>query len=247
MSSLSYRAHREQKADKIIVVLQDFLGDLSGLRCLDIGCGRGIIALRLADVFGFVVGVDLELSELREAWLGKQRVNLRFVHADGSHLPFPSGCFDVVVCAQVYEHVQDQKALASEIWRTLRTGGVCFFSGPNRWAMVEEHYWLPFLSWLPGPLADRYVHFFRGQPRYDIWPLSYWRLRSMWRDFWIYDYTVPMLKSPERFRLSMKALRILRYVPAGILKFLLPVVPNYNWVLVKCERAKGLVRSLGIL
>jgi len=233
LTSIACRPHREQKADKILTVLQDFLGDLSGLRCLDIGCGQGIIAVRLAEMFSFVVGVDLAVARIHEAWIGEQRPNLRFVHADGGRLPFPAGHFDVVVCAQVYEHVHDQKMLASEVWRALRPGGVCFFSGPNRWALIEEHYWLPFLSWLPSPLADQYVHLFRGQPSYDVRPLSYWQLQSMWRDFRIYDYTVPMLKSSERFRLSMKGLRGLRYVPAWLLRLLVPVVPNYNWILVK--------------
>ncbi len=233
MTSAGYRAHREQKADKILAVLQDFLGDLSGLRCLDIGCNRGVIAVRLAEAFGSVIGVDLEVPELHRAWIEEPRANLRFVHADGSRLPFSAGHFDVIVCAQVYEHMQAQQALAAEVWRVLRPGGVCFFSGPNRWTLIEEHYWLPFLSWLPAPLADRYVRLFRGQPRYDVWPLSYWQLRSLWRNFRVHDYTVPMLKSPERFGLTMKLLRWLRYLPTGLLKLLLPIVPNYNWILVK--------------
>lgn len=233
MTSSACRVCREKKAEKILAILRDFLGDLSGLKCLDVGCGQGVITAKLAEEFGFVVGMDLKRSEFHKAWCKEQQTNLQFIYADGCHLPFRTGHFDVVVCAQVYEHVRNQRMLASEIWRVLRSGGVCFFSGPNRWALIEEHYWLPFLSWLPAPLSDRYVRLLRGQPRYDVWPLSFWQLQSMWHKFLIYDYTISLLKSPERFGLSEKALHILRYVPTRVLSLLLPFVPNYNWILVK--------------
>ncbi len=65
--------------------------------------------------------------------------------------PFPledESC-DLVICAQVYEHVPDDRRLAEEVYRVLKPGGVVFFSGPNWLFPIEGHYHLPFLHWLP--------------------------------------------------------------------------------------------------
>jgi SAM-dependent methyltransferase len=149
----------------------------------------------------------------------------------------PDASVDIVVCAQVYEHTADAPALVREVWRVLRTGGVCFFSGPNRLAIVEEHYWLPFLSWLPQRLADRYMRLFKRGERYDIDPLFYWQIRHLWGGFVIFDYTVPMLRHPDRFGLSERLgrLRWLSRLPAWLFRLLMPLLPNYNWILVKSK------------
>jgi SAM-dependent methyltransferase len=159
--------HRERKADKILAILQDFLGaNLERYTCLDVGCSRGIISATLAPHFKLMVGVDVDRPAVRLAAAAKSTARNAaagpfFAIGSGHSLPFDGGSFDVVVCAQVYEHVTDQPALAREVERVLRPGGICFFSGPNRLAVVEEHYWLPFLSWLPRPLASAYMRLFK--------------------------------------------------------------------------------------
>jgi SAM-dependent methyltransferase len=194
-----------------------------------------VIASQLSHAFGSVVGLDLAMDGSTQVWREQTRAGLAFVGGDGTQLPFPSAAFDVVVCAQVYEHVQAQHALAAEIYRVLCPGGVCFFSGPNKYALVDEHYWLPFLSWLPATLADRYVWLVRGKERYDVWPSSYSRLRALWKDFEIHDYTMHILRAPEKHGVSRwKAVMWLtRRLPDSVLRLLLPLVPNYNWILVK--------------
>jgi hypothetical protein len=75
---------------------------------------------------------------------------LRFVRADGRHLPFADNSFDFVHSSAVIEHVGDrvrQARLLSELWRVTR-GGV-FVTTPNRWFPVEVHTMLPLLHWLP--------------------------------------------------------------------------------------------------
>jgi hypothetical protein len=123
----------------------------------------------------------------------------------------------------------------AEIWRVLKPGGKCFFSGPNRFAVLEEHYWLPFLSWLPGPAADCYLRLFDRGSHYDILPLSYGQLRALLSRFSVEDANLRLIRHPERFGLAQRfgALRLARRLPEGLLRRLLWLVPNFNWVLRK--------------
>ncbi len=229
-------ATREQKAMKIARILVDFLppGDLDGLRCLDVGSGNGVIARELARHFRRMIGLEFDRGRL-DGLSGRGLSGPpAYVQADGMQIPFGNSTFEVVVCAQMYEHVACAERLADEVWRILRPGGICFFSGPNRLALIEDHYKLPFLSWLPLPWADRYLCTARGIPHYDIMPLTYWQLKHLWRRFEIIDRTAAILRSPEEYGVLHSKLRpIRRFLP--LLIMLVPMLPNFNWILRKLD------------
>jgi SAM-dependent methyltransferase len=231
---MPHTAPRAQKSEKILAVLHDFLGkDLSGCTCIDVGCSDGSISRRLAPHFKTLIGMDVDQPAVRSA--AQEPASGRYAIASGHNIPFPDGCFDVAICAQVYEHVGDQPALAREVWRVLRPGGVCFFSGPNRLAFMEEHYWLPFLSWPPRPVSNFYMRLFRRGSYYDPTPLFYWQIRSLWSAFTIHDYNPLLIRQPQRFALQD---RVGKYpwasrLPGWLMQALSPVYPNYNWILVK--------------
>jgi SAM-dependent methyltransferase len=230
-------APRERKADKILTILRDYLGsDLSEKTCLDVGCSTGLISARLAMHFARVIGVELNAGVLKQA-TANQRPNAFFVLADGEGMPIRDSSVDVVICAQVYEHTANLPRLVSEIWRVLRPGGVCFFSGPNKYLLMEEHYWLPFLSWLPQPLADLYMRLGNRGRTYDIAPKSYWQLRRLWRPFVICDYASRLIRRPEAFGLAaeMRRYSLIGRLPESFLEWLGPFSPNFNWILVKSK------------
>ncbi len=58
----------------------------------------------------------------------------RFPHVevvgDGHRLPFGDGVLDGIVCTGVLEHVNDADAVAREIWRVLRPGGMIYVAVP---------------------------------------------------------------------------------------------------------------------
>jgi len=89
------------------------LGDVSGLRILDVGCGTGRWSIRLAKMGGIVTGIDIS-QEMIE--LAKQRANESQTHnitflsknADGLNY---SGNFDVALTATVLQHITDKKRL----------------------------------------------------------------------------------------------------------------------------------------
>ena len=226
---------RHQKAKKILEILRDgFAPDLSTYRCLDLGCGAGIISKELSAHFKSMLAVDLDLPALQQAQ-AEHGDALSFTFADGGRLPLADESMDVIICAQVYEHTLDQWAMAREIQRVLRPSGVCFFSGPNKLTILEEHYWLPFLSWIPQRMAGQYMKIFGRGSYYDIAPLSYWQLQGLWHSFQIQDYTMRLIGESERFGMgaTVRKFKWVAQLPKPILTILLLFMPNYNWLLFK--------------
>lgn len=228
-------APRTDKANKIQAMLEEQLGDeLAHSACLDIGCATGAISNLLAPKFQRLVGVEMD-GRLVQLAAANAAPNAVFLRSDGGKLPFPDAAFDLILCTQVYEHTDNQHELAAEIWRTLKVGGVCFFSGPNKLIVMEEHYWLPFLSWLPQSWADVYMQLTRRGAYYDVLPLTYWQLRKLWARFEIVDYTTKMVTAPERYSVTqhLGVLRWLHHLPTPFWRAALPLLPNYSWMLIK--------------
>lgn len=236
LSAHSRYATRDTKSKKIITILQDFIGpDLTEFTCLDVGCSNGGITNRIAEFFQKTIGIDIDFEAIMHAKLDAVIPSTFYSLASGDHIPYKNASYDVVICAQVYEHTEHQQALSQEIWRILKSGGICFFSGPNRLKVMEEHYWLPFLSWMPRPLANLYMRIFRRGKTYDACPLLYWQLRRLWQGFEIYDYTPKLIKEPERFAqdIHTNSKTWVQKFPNWLIQFLAPIYPNYNWILIK--------------
>ena len=54
------------------------------------------------------------------------------LQASLTDLPFPDGCFDLIICFHVLEHIPDDAAAMSELQRVLRSGGVALVQVPIR-------------------------------------------------------------------------------------------------------------------
>jgi SAM-dependent methyltransferase len=230
----NYYKSRDAKARKIISIVKDASLDVSASRCLDLGCGNGVITDRLCSVVGWIVGVDLDWELISQA-----PSHLNRVQADALYLPFCDAAFDFVVCTQVYEHVKDMTRLVNEITRILKPGGVCYFSGPNRLWPYESHYKAWMIHWLPHQWQKRLFHHI-GRRR-DMPPVrlyNYWQLRRFWRHFLLRDYTLHLIRYPDRFP-GADVPDWVRYIPECILAMVIWITPNVNWVLIKPLDEKG--------
>lgn len=236
---------RWRKAQKILAILKTSLGtSLDVASCLDVGCASGLITRALAPHLGHIIGLEKDTDAV--AHIGHPSPNnLLFILGDAEYLPVHNASFDLVVCAQVYEHVADAQVLVSEIFRVLKPGGACFFSGPNRLDIIERHYGLPFVSWLPQRIADAYIRAMGKGVSYSEHPRTYWALKSLWSSFTRVDFTWKIVKSPEDYACVAELGRLvwLRYLPEWLLRLLTPFYPNYNWMLFKPSRELHLQAS----
>ncbi len=223
---------RSRRAAKIRMLLERHVAwPLAEAVCLDIGCSSGLISASLASLFRTMVGVEYDALALGATTL-EGRAAVRFVRGDAMRLPLADASVHVVLCAQVYEHVPDDTRLAEEIYRVLAPGGVVFFSGPNWLFPIELHYNLPFVHWLPSPLANATLRVLRRGDRYYERSRPMWGLRRLWQRFDIQDVTLEVLES-QLAADTRPIARLGRRLPRWIWRSALPFFPNFNWLLWK--------------
>ena len=230
------RQSRERKAKTMVSVLQDhFDTDLKSLSLLDLGSSTGLIANYLAMYFGKVVGIDIDRPAVEFARSTHKKDNLAFIQGDSLKIDMPENYFDVVICAQVYEHVPNAAMMLDEVYRILKRGGVCYFAAGNRLNIVEPHYQLPFLSMIPRQLAHLYVKWSGKGSIYYEKHLSYWALRALVRKFVIIDYTRSIIENPHRFSADymLKTGALKARLARWMVKHAYWLCPGYIWLLKK--------------
>lgn len=205
------------------------VSDLSGLRALDVGCSAGFIADELALAGAETVGVDIDepgLAAARHRF--GERVN--FELARGEAMPFPDNAFDIVVFNHIYEHVVDPEAVVAQIRRVLSPQGALYLGIGHKHQIIEPHYTLPLLSWLPQPAADRYLRLTgKGEHYYERY---YTRggLKRLFGAFDVWDYTLPVLADARAFAGDDLIPAWAARIPERALAAALPLVPTYIWV-----------------
>jgi 2-polyprenyl-3-methyl-5-hydroxy-6-metoxy-1,4-benzoquinol methylase len=227
---------RRKKAATMVAVLSDYFDvPLQKLHVLDVGGSTGIIDDYLADHFGSVTGIDIDVKAINLATQSFCRRNLYFHSGDAMHIEVFDEAFDVVICSQIYEHVPDSNKMMKEIFRVLRPGGVCYFAGSNRLMWNEPHYNLPLLSVVPRKIAHWYIRLSGKADFYHELHFSYWGLKKLVKDFNVVDYTRKLIEDPTQFGTAYM-------IPPGTLKARLAqfivsraywVVPGYIWLLEK--------------
>ena len=90
---------------------------------LEIGCGTGSTAIRLAPRAGQWIATDFSAEMLRIAKAKPAPENLRFVRADANSA-FDGGPFDVICAFQVLHLVDDLPGLLARIHAHLKPGGL---------------------------------------------------------------------------------------------------------------------------
>lgn len=230
------KSGRTQKALKIVAVIQDFWkADVSQLRVLDVGGSAGVMTEVFAASFREVVELDIDHVAVEKGKAQCQSPNVEWICGDGADLPFADESFDCVICNHVYEHMDNQVGLAREIHRVLKPNGFCYFSAGSRFVFIEGHYKLPFLSWLPNRLSNLYMKLFGKTGGYDVTLLSYPKLKKLLKNFRMHDYTIPILKHPEKFAADdLKASNGLAFrIPVFVYKTTYPLLPIWIWILTK--------------
>jgi ubiquinone/menaquinone biosynthesis C-methylase UbiE len=102
------------------------LGDMRGRAVLDLGCGTGRHALRLAQHGARATGLDFSSEMLARARDKAARAGLQATfrqHDLGCPLPADDAAFDALVCGLVLEHIADLELLFREMRRVVRPAG----------------------------------------------------------------------------------------------------------------------------
>ena len=127
--------------DPFADVLLDEVGVSPGLEVLDVACGPGTVARRVAQRLGpegRVTACDLspamlEVAAAKPAQDGAASITYRQYPAD--ELDVPDGAFDIVLCQQGLQFFPDRLSALAEMRRALKPGGR---AGVAVWCAIEE-------------------------------------------------------------------------------------------------------------
>jgi SAM-dependent methyltransferase len=131
-------------------------------KVLDLGAGAGIIPeMNLRGLAQHVVGIDPNPKVVQNPYLDSAYVGV------AESLPFEADSFDLVVSANVFEHLTDPVAVLHEVRRVMKPGGILLVKTPNLW-----HY-VPVLSRVTPFWFHQIYHRYRGGREEDVFPTVY--------------------------------------------------------------------------
>lgn len=135
---------------------------------LDIGCGNGASMFGLHQQMKSCVGLEITDEHLSEFERYKQshgieNCSFELLDIEKTDKRFEA---DRIISFEVIEHLSSEDGLRF-YYESLKPGGLMAVSVPNKWWIFETHGaslpllpWnrVPFFSWLPRPIHERFAH-----------------------------------------------------------------------------------------
>jgi len=114
----------------------------NGKKCLDFGCGSGIMLPILSQKFQEVIGVDIapqvakeHLNKMKQCgWVTKQNISIL---PSLENLSPPDNSFDLILALDVLEHVKDLDEVLYRLKSGLKSSGILLVSGPTENALYK--------------------------------------------------------------------------------------------------------------
>ena len=109
----------------------------NGDRVLDVACGTGIVACRIAARGAAVTGLDIAADKLARAKLraAEEGVSVKWIEGSAEALPGRQPAFDLVTCQQGLQFVPDRAVAVREMRRVIAPGGRAVIA---TWCAIEE-------------------------------------------------------------------------------------------------------------
>ncbi|MBQ2699864.1 MAG: class I SAM-dependent methyltransferase, partial [Clostridia bacterium] len=111
------------------------LGEIQGQHILDFGSGEGVTANHFARN-NQVVAIEPSAEMLSRQW---QDYSYRQIQGDAASLStFDDNTFDVVICHNVLEYIEDQQRIVQQLHRVLKPNGLLSIVKHNRAGRVMQ-------------------------------------------------------------------------------------------------------------
>lgn len=126
---------------------------------LDVGCASGWFLSELNKEFEKTEAFGIDVYKRAIEYGKKKYKNINLKKADAHKIPYSSNSFDVIICNEVLEHVEDPDKVLKEMIRVLKKDGVLVVE-------IDTGNWLFKLVWFfwtnvrKGVWRDSHVHVF---------------------------------------------------------------------------------------
>lgn len=146
--------------ETVLVELKNIIDEKSGSSLLNLGGGTGQVSTIIKELGFDIKNVDIEVEKETDE-------NFFFDLNCDKDLPFEENSFDVVLCQEVIEHIENPWRLFRQVYRVLKPGGLMMVTTPN------------ILSDYSKKIFNKNGYFYWFQPKnfdYHINPIPIWEL-----------------------------------------------------------------------
>jgi SAM-dependent methyltransferase len=170
---LAFALSRFEEGERTVALLERQFPAVMARRpltVLDLGSGNGGMLFPFSGV-GKLIAVDVYVDPDVRAFARSLGVPLLHLLGKAQGLPLRSGSIDLVLLAEVIEHLENPRAAGLEVARLLRPGGICLVSTPPRLKFLlrpDPHYAISGLLLLPDPLQRKVARDVFGRRDYDV-------------------------------------------------------------------------------
>lgn len=91
--------------------------------CLDLGCASGYMISQIASSFPGKQYMGVDVYDRAISHAKKKYKNIKFRVVDPKKLPFRNNTFNLIICYETIEHVEDPEKSLKELKRVLSKGG----------------------------------------------------------------------------------------------------------------------------
>jgi len=142
--------------------------NIEGNKLLDLGCGMGEFAVFLALQGYDVVGIDMDEKQLKIARVLSEENGrvAKFIRRDATDLPFADEKFNLVICFDIFEHIENLTPVLKELYRVTEKNSAIFVRFPNKLKLVDDHTGLSLLPLLPKKTWGLYLNIFGKNRKY---------------------------------------------------------------------------------
>ncbi len=126
-----FRILHEINPVRLTYIFEKIGGNLPNLNILDVGCGGGLISIPLARSGAKVTAIDASKENIQAAQLhaAEKNIKINFICTTAEE---HKGQYDVVLCLELVEHVDNLDEFVYNLTRLAKPGGLIIFSTLNR-------------------------------------------------------------------------------------------------------------------
>jgi len=125
-----------KKLDYLFALVRRMQAAHPQLRVLDVGCGNGALTFPMAALGCRVLGVDVNAPSIERDRAANRYPNARFATVPGASFDLGES-FDLIVCSEVLEHLDEPGPLVVTIARHLAPDGLVLITVPNGYGPRE--------------------------------------------------------------------------------------------------------------